>query len=223
VCGGPVAVVQALIDAVGKAGTLVMPTHSGDYSNPENWSNPPVPKEWVKTIKETMPAFDPAYTPTRKMGKIVDCFMRVPGVVRSSHPTVSFAAWGKNKEGVTAHHQLDYSLGNTSPLARVYALDGYVLLMGVSYAKNTSFHLAEYRLDIRNPITCEAPVFEKGKRVWKVYNDIECDSGEFDSIGMDFEKGGTVKKGVIGLAESRLFSQRAAVDFAVMWFESKPR
>lgn len=34
VCGGPVTVIQALMEVVTEDGTLVMPTHSGDYSDP---------------------------------------------------------------------------------------------------------------------------------------------------------------------------------------------
>lgn len=34
VCGGSVAVVQALMAALTESGTLVMPTHSADYSDP---------------------------------------------------------------------------------------------------------------------------------------------------------------------------------------------
>lgn len=44
VCGGPVALVQALLDAVGPDGTLTVPTHSGDNSDPAGWSAPPVPE-----------------------------------------------------------------------------------------------------------------------------------------------------------------------------------
>jgi ATP/maltotriose-dependent transcriptional regulator MalT len=40
---------------------------------------------------------------------------------------------------------LAYGAGERSPLARVYDLDGHVLLLGVDHANNTSLHLAEYR------------------------------------------------------------------------------
>ncbi len=39
VCGGPVVVNQALKDAVGEMGTIVMPTHSSELSDPSDWRN----------------------------------------------------------------------------------------------------------------------------------------------------------------------------------------
>ena len=69
VCGGAVAVIQA-IEAVLESGTLIVPTHSGDLSPPERWTNPPVPESWWQTIRDTMPAFDCDLTPTRMMGTI---------------------------------------------------------------------------------------------------------------------------------------------------------
>ena len=47
VCGGPVAVILALEKVLEPSGTLVMPTHSGDLSDPSEWQNPPVPKHLV--------------------------------------------------------------------------------------------------------------------------------------------------------------------------------
>ena len=94
VCGGPVAVIQALIEAVGPTGTIVMPAHSAQITNPENWGMPPVPKEWIAPIKASMPPFDARTTPTRNMGAVAELFRTWPGTVRSHHPSASFAALG---------------------------------------------------------------------------------------------------------------------------------
>lgn len=81
--GGPVAVIQALIDAVGDEGTIVMLTHTADNTDPANWGDPRVPKDWQQTIRETTPGFDPAITPTRYMGALVECFRTWPGLPSS--------------------------------------------------------------------------------------------------------------------------------------------
>lgn len=70
VCGGAVAVVQALLDAVGPDGTLTVPTHSGDNSDPAGWSAPPVPEPWWPAIRAHMPPYDPRTTPSRGVGVV---------------------------------------------------------------------------------------------------------------------------------------------------------
>jgi len=167
VCGGPVAVVQALLDVVTPTGTLVMPTHSGDYTDPTLWSNPPVPASWIPILQAQMPAFDPLRTPGKFMGQIVETFRTWPGTLRSSHPSVSFAAWGQHAQVITQYHSLDYGLGEDSPLSQIYALDGYVLLLGVGYDRCTSLHLAEYRVPHRQIETNSSPILEHGQRIWK--------------------------------------------------------
>ena len=220
VSGGPVAVILALEEALGPDGTLVMPTHSGDLTDPEKWENPPVPEEWKEPIRQSMPAFDPVLTPTRGMGRIPETFRNQPGVLRSDHPHISFTARGPQAQFITGTHGLHFGLGEESPLARIYDLEGWILLLGVDHDNNTSLHLAEYRADYpgKKEIQQGAPILQDGVRNWVKIRELDENSEDFNEIGKAYQKaGGTLLVGKVGNARAILVPQRELVDFAAQW------
>jgi len=226
VVGGPQAIVQAVLDVLGAEGTLVVPTHTSENTDPASWQNPPVPEAWWSSIREQAPGFDPTITPaSRWMGILAETARTWPGAVRSDHPQVSFAAIGARATEVTAAHRIDDALGDSSPLGMVYRLDGKVLLLGVGHDANTSLHLAEWRQ--RNPplhVTGSAVRQSDGSGRWVAWTDVAEDESDFERIGADFEaETQAASVGQVGSATAKLLPQRALVDFATQWIADHRR
>ncbi|SCG78210.1 aminoglycoside N(3)-acetyltransferase [Micromonospora humi] len=217
-CGGPEAVLLALRDVLGPAGTVVVPTHTPENSDPAGWTNPPVPADWWPVIRDGLPGFDPAVTPSRFMGAFAELVRTSPGARRSDHPHVSFAAIGPAAERILTGHRLDDMLGETSPLGRLHDLDADVLLLGVGHGSNTSLHLAEYRQPaVPRQRLGAARLIADGGREWVWWDDVRLDDGGFEPLGVDLDASGAVRLGPVGDGTGRLMRQRAAVDFAVRW------
>lgn len=212
VCGGSVTVVQALLDILGPQGTLVVPTQTGELSDPAVWGNPLVPEEWWQPIRDAMPAYDPLITPSRGVGVIPETVRTWPGALRSAHPQTSFAALGRRAAEIVDGHALDCRLGERSPLARLERLGARVLLLGAGYASCTSFHLAEYR--IPSPLV---EVGRPGPQGWEVVTEVAITSDRFDELGYDFERDRPVVRGKAGAAQVRLFPVADAVAYAERW------
>lgn len=219
VVGGAHAMVLALLDAIGDEGTIVMPAQTG-ISDPANWQNPPVPESWWPTIRGQMPAFDPLLTPLRAMGAVVECFRRLPGVIYSGHPAVGFLARGPKASSIVGSHPLEESLGDPSPLGRLYDADALIVLIGVGHGNNTSLHLAEHRAEYAGKTirTDGAPLVVDGVRRWVTYTDLDHDEDDFVALGEAFiASGGIERRSSVGRSEIVTYRMRAIVDYGVDW------
>lgn len=123
--GGPRSVIGSLCDVVGLHGTLVMPTHSWDQ------------------VSAGLRTFDARYTESC-VGAVAEHFRRMPGVVRSLHPTHSVAALGPLAPMlVKGHERCEAPCGEGSPYAKILERDGKLLFLGVGLERNTCFHTVE--------------------------------------------------------------------------------
>ncbi len=219
VAGGAAAVVDALLAVLGADGTLVVPTHTGDLSDPAGWQNPPVPATWWPTIRSSMAPFRPDAALPRKMGAVTLAALLRDGSLRSDHPHVSFAAIGPRALAIVHPHALQDGLGERSPLARLEQLDADVLLLGVGHDANTSLHLAEHRATWPTRATTPqgAPVLEGGKRRWATWQELDYEADDFAAIGEHLEVTGLVRLGPVGMGTGRLMAQRAVVAAAASW------
>ena len=123
--GGADCVIDALLQAIGTEGTLVLPTLTFSIVNASN------------------PVFDVRTTPS-VVGRITEVFRQREGVIRSLHPTHSCVAAGPLAHALTQGHERDITpCGRRSPFARLIDAQGKIVFLGVNLACNTTFHALE--------------------------------------------------------------------------------
>ena len=188
--------IEALLESVGPEGTIMMPTQSWKNLDPTAGVHWEEPEEWWELIRDNWPAYDKGITLTNTMGAVAEMFRKWSGTLRSDHPARSVAANGKYAEYLTKEHDISNIFGEGSHIGKLYELDGYVLLIGVGYDKNTSLHLADVRAEHPGKCNCieHSAVMENGKRVWKAYESLSVDGEDFEEIGKAFEIKCSVKK-----------------------------
>jgi len=126
--GGPDTVIDALMEVLGPAGTLLMPSFQkgGEY-----------------VLLRRGCVFDLRTAPS-EMGLISETFRRRPGVWRSLSPTHCMAGVGPRAEELLNNHQFcDVSAWKNSPYDKLVKGSGRILLLGVTHASNTTLHLIE--------------------------------------------------------------------------------
>jgi aminoglycoside N3'-acetyltransferase len=198
--GGPAGLIQALRDALGGEGTLVMPSWTDDDDSP----------------------FDPARTPAaHALGIVPDTFWRLAGVLRSDHPFALAAAGPRASEIVSGPLPIPPQAPG-SPIDRVRALDGQLLLIGVGHDTNTTLHLAELIAGVPYGVPKHVTVREGGasRRVDYAEND-HCCAG-FSRVDGWLRERGLQREGPVGHAEARLARSRDVVDVALERLREDP-
>lgn len=215
--GGAETAVEALIDVLGPAGTLVMPAATPRCSDPAQWPEP-APASMVEELRESTPLFDRDSTPTT-MGAIAECFRRWPGTLRSDHPLESVCARGPAAAEIVAEHPLHYSEGSGGPWATLHRGDAFVLLIGVGFNRCTALHYAESRSPKRRVMTVRVPVEQDGVRTWREVDNVADDNDtHFPAVGKRFAKTGKLRTAPVGDAECLFFRMRDLLDCAQKYF-----
>jgi len=188
--GGPPGLIEALLAALGKDGTLAMPSMADDDDTP----------------------FDRTQSPCRAVGIVADTFWRMPGVLRSDSPH-AFAAFGPQAARITEPHPVDIPHGLHSPPGRVYELGGQVLLLGVGHDADTTIHVAENLAGVRYRQPKHATVLENSKP--KRYEYGETDHCCENFALLDAWLGDRQRRAKAGNAEARLARSRDIVAAAL--------
>lgn len=81
-----------------------------------------------------------------------------------------------------ADHPWDDPHGPNSPLARLAAMGGRVLLLGAPLDSLTLLHHAEALAEApgKRFVDYEQPILADGEQVWRCFHDIDSEDGSFD-------------------------------------------
>ena len=189
---GPAGLIEALQAALGNLGTLVMPSMTDDDDSP----------------------FDIQATPCPGMGVTTDTFWRLPDVLRSDSPH-AFAASGPLAGRITASHPLALPHGPDSPVGRVHALEGQVLLLGVGHESNTAVHLGEYLARVRYRRRKYVTVLQDGLPCRLEYDEIDHCCEKFNLLDSWLSEEKLQRGSVVGHSEARLAAAQAVVKVVV--------
>ena len=192
-------VVEALLDTVGKGGTLVAPAF---------------------TFGRKRALFDPA-TDSSGMGLISETVRTHPQALRSVHMYHSVTAIGREAEKITSALAPSAWAGDGA-FWQLVELDARILLLGVTYRACTFFHVIEqlvqvpYRhwveeeIRLRDRDGTERPLMSSN--FWPKPNS---PGNEFNKFGCALEERGLVGIHPVGNAVARLFKARDALSLGV--------
>jgi aminoglycoside 3-N-acetyltransferase len=228
VTGGPNAVIDGFLAAVGPEGTVVVPTLW--------WNGTQDLGEWDC---ETSPSYP---------GLITETFRRRPDSVRSNNPTHSVSAIGKRARELTAHHGEwglrpclygDTAFAEASPWERLYRWNAHYCFLGVDFTYNTMGHycqcvLLQWALE-QAPADRRADLDARISRqdtIVRYYHASRSGSGEtvelmwpgfdFRAMGEHLADLGLVRFSTIGAATLRGIRTRDMVDTIVATIKAEP-
>ena len=216
VVGGPNAVIDGFLDAVGPEGTVAAPTLWWHHTDP-----PMKLEDWDIDRSPSYP------------GLITEVFRQRPDSIRSNNPTHSVSAIGARARELTRDHGTsglrpcvfgDTAFAEESPWQRLYEWDAAYCFVGVDFTVNTMGHYCETvfveralsgcRPGRRVELEAEVHRFDK-PGVWPGHN--------FQAMGERLAEIGLVRFGRIGSATLRCIRTRPMVDSILALLNAEPQ
>lgn len=111
----PLTLIRLLQELLSEDGTLLMPTFTF--------------RGRQRDYADRCDTFDVSRTPSQA-GLVTEVFRRMPGVVRSLHPTHPIAGWGRHAGDLLATHHRGTAFGPNSPMYRLQEYGGLVVGLG---------------------------------------------------------------------------------------------
>lgn len=195
--GGAETVVDALLEAVAPGGTVMVPTFNHGQAD----------------------VFDVHTTPSIN-GAVTEAFRKRPEARRSVHPTHPYAAIGPLADWLTCEHLDLLTFDVRSPLGKLAARGGLVVLLGVGMRANTAAHIGEtiarvpcigYREHERKILAEDGSIQTAWSVLWR---DGPC-LLEWDPLERAMRSEGMIRDGRIGDGEVMVMKAQYVVDTAL--------
>ena len=225
---GPDVLIGALLDGTSIGGTVMAYTDWDARYDELLEPDGRVAESW----RAHVPPFDAATSrAARENGALPEFLCTWPGARRSGNPGASVAALGARADWITADHPLDYGYGEGSPLAKLVAAEGKVLMVGAPLDTMTLLHHAEHlaRIPGKRVIRYEVPFADGAGGVdWRMTEEFDTanpvvaglDDDYFATIVATFLATKQGAQGMVGAAPSVLVEATAITAFAVDWLET---
>lgn len=196
--GGADTVIDALLEVLTPAGTLVMPAF--------NWTRP----------------YDPEALSV--VGVIPETFRKRAGVVRGFHPTHPVSALGAHAaELLKDHLQSPTPCGRDTPFGRLIAAGGKVLLLGVDNDRSTTMHTLEDYADAPYLREMDASYTDTAGELRSVHlKRVPGPHRDFIGLHPLFRRCGVEVIGKVGNAVARLISAQKMHDVVMEAFRDDP-
>jgi aminoglycoside N3'-acetyltransferase len=226
--GGAEGVLDALEEAVGPEGTLLMILGA---RNDWAWVHERPEPERAALLAEAVP-FDAARTPAHPdMGYLAEAFRRRPGTLVTEHPEARFGARGRRASELLASAPWHDYFGPGSPLEHLCQAGGRILRLGADLNTATVLHRAEYLVAL--------PAKKRVRRHYRVLGErgpevrhVDClddDNGIVDWPGedyfglllADYLAQGSARRETVGQARSELLEAEELVSFGVRWMAER--
>lgn len=207
--GGAAMVLHRLLGALGKKGTLLMPTFTSITRHSSTHDNYTRPGCWCEGKETKHVPFIPELQPDKDIGAIAHRLCSWPASRRSRHPPYSFVAVGNHGDELVRDYALNDPL---MPIKRFLKQDPLVLKIGVDFSSVIAIHLAEeHKTPSKFSKERTLTVTSKGQ-AWVEVLALECSDG-FRKIEQHLSRG-MLRETKIGLATAQLYPIKHIVDAA---------
>jgi len=204
-------VVDALLLAVGSNGNLLMP----------NSPNASFQLEYIRTLE----LFDVINTPS-KLGAVSEYFRKLPGSLRSAHPTEPVSCIGPDAYWFTKDHFGNETPYNSkSPFYKLYEKNGKILYLGVTLDNaGTNLHTLEdavedFKFQVYFPQLFDVNVKMANGEILtmktKVHHPEQSKKRRCDDLIPLFIEKGVMKKVKIGEANSLIVDAKGMYDVMI--------